>query len=86
MFVIVAGIGTGICVNSGVSDLLMWMPKSWRSDNGQWMAEGIAGIARILVGFALPTGAIQMASKLGQSREEVERLTAAIIELESERR
>lgn len=84
-FCIVAAIGTGICVKSALIDLLMWMPKSWEL-NEMWMAESFAGMAGVTAGFFLPAGAIQMSSDLGQSRQEVERLTAAIIELEKTHR
>jgi hypothetical protein len=83
---VVAMIGTGICVNAGVSDLLMWMPKSWRSDNGVWMAEAIAGIAGIISSLALPLGAVQMSSKVGEYKEEVEHLTAVVGRLQQDHR
>lgn len=69
VFVVVAMIGTGVCTNSAILDLMTWMPKTWLTDNGVWLAESTAGLAGITVGFFLPFGTIQMASNLGESRE-----------------
>jgi hypothetical protein len=73
-----AMLGTGICVNSGVSDLMSWMPKSWPA------AESIAGLAGIICGFALPLCAVQLSSNAGQYKQEAAYLLAEVRKLQKQ--